>query len=128
MTQKIWRKKVNIEILTDKIIEYLVKRDFELIKTKIDNGYHISAGNSPSLDIAGCVNVSVKSIDQGFAVEVAHSSDVDKIYNSVFLTTLFGGGYFMLKKLKSRETWMAFQREFWKYINKTVDELYESNL
>jgi len=124
--QKNWNGQINVELLTNKIVEYFVKKDFEINKIKMLDGYQIIASGSPYLDIEGYVVVCVKEADRGFSVNVEHSESVEnigEISRSIMLTTLFGGGYFLLRKLKSREAWLTFNKELWEYINKTVQEL-----
>jgi hypothetical protein len=124
--QKNWNGRINVELLTNKIVEYFVKKDFEINKIKMLDGYQIIASDSPCLDIGGYVVVCIKEADRGFSVNVEHSKSVEnigEISRSIMLTTLFGGGYFLLRKLKSREAWLTFNKELWEYINKTVQEL-----
>lgn len=126
MVQKSWNGKIGIESLTDKIIEYLVKKDFEIIKTKILDGYQISASDSPFFSMISHVDIRIKGTNSGCVVSVESSSNVGNIgevSRSVMLTTLFGGGYFLLRKLKSREAWIIFEREFWNYVDKTIRDL-----
>jgi hypothetical protein len=124
--QKKWNGLIDIELLTNKIVEYFVKKDFEINKIKMPDGYQIIASGSQYLNIEGYVVVCVKEADRGFSVNVEHSGDVGgigEISRSLILTTLFGGGYFLLRKLKSREAWLTFNKKLWEYINKTVQEL-----
>jgi hypothetical protein len=123
--QKFWNTNIDLESLTNRILEYLVEKDFEIVKVRTQDGYQILASNSPFFEMAGYVNIFIKGANNGctVAVEPSYSENISKVSSSLMLITLFGGGYFLLRKLKSREAWIIFEKEFWKYIDKAIQDL-----
>jgi hypothetical protein len=123
--QKFWNTNIDLESLTNKILEYLVEKDFEIVKVRTPDGYQIIASNSPFFEMTGYVTIILKGTNHGctVAVESSCSEKINKVSSSLMLMTLFGGGYFLLRKLKSREAWIIFEKEFWKYIDKAIQDL-----
>jgi len=117
-------KNVDLKLLVDRIGEYFKIKDFEVIKAETENGCQIFAENSPFFKMNGYVNVVVEGDANNFSiiVELCSKGEGNR-FPSVMLTTFFGGGFFLLRNLESREAWIMLEKELWKQIDKNVFEL-----
>lgn len=123
--QKIWtNQNINIQTLTKKITEYLEKEEFELTVYKEWEGYSIIAVNSPKHEIEGGITIQILGEPNNFLIKIEENKKEKDGYGiPPLLATMFGGGYFLLKRLKSQEKYIEFAREFWRNINKILNEI-----
>jgi len=69
--QKYWlNKKVNLELLTGKIIEYLKSKDFEIVKIETKTGYYLLADDSPHFRNIDHVSIAINYDLDGSSLEV----------------------------------------------------------
>lgn len=123
--QKNWTNKhVDLEMLIDAIGEFFKAKDFEAVKTQTENGYQILAGDSTHYKFTGAVTLTLEGKPENFSinVELAHEKK-RSLPASIMLITMFGGGYFLTKQLKSDEEWIRFERDLWAYIDAAVVNL-----
>jgi len=78
----------------------------------------IIAENSPYFKIEGCVSVSVEGTPNDFVVkcDLCKKDEKHSRPQSIFLESMFLGGYFITRRLKSEEAWLNLQKEFWRYV------------
>jgi hypothetical protein len=122
MERRFADRNFDIARLATHIGEFFKKYDFEATKESLENGYRIEATDSSIFKMEGFVAVTIEGNPNELVIRLEQSGAENKRpMPSIFLTTAFGGGYFLLKRLKSEENWMKFQREFWKYVENSIE-------
>jgi DNA-binding protein YbaB len=121
--EKNWTdKNVDLARFTTHVGEFFKKYDFEAVKEKLENGWRIEAQDSPIFKMEGLVTVTIEGDPNNLKVTLDRSGIEKKSHiNSMYLTAAFGGGYFLLKRMKSEENWTLFQRQFWRYVENSID-------
>jgi len=112
--EKRWtNKNVDLVLLATQIGNFFKERDFEVIKGETPTGYHIFAENSPDFKLVGYVSVAIEGKPNDFAVKLELCNEGKKrSLAPVLLTTMFLGGYFLTRRLRSEEDWMKLEKEF----------------
>jgi len=124
--QKKWTdKNVDLVLLATHIGNFFKKGDFEAIKGEIPNGYQIFAENSPYFRLDGYVSVTIEGKPDDFTIKLELCREGKRSLTPLLLTTMFVGGYFLSKKLRSDEDWMRLEKEFWRHLDNFL--LYLSN-
>jgi hypothetical protein len=126
--RKNWRNRdIDLELLATCIGDFFKEKDFEAVKGKIPDGYQILASDSPYFKLDGYVNVVIEGQPGSFDIELDLRGGKGKSFGvSPFLMSMFGGGYFFLRKLKSEESWMKLEKEFWRYVENNLPSLTNS--
>jgi hypothetical protein len=126
--RKTFTKNINLERLTKELARFFDARKFDNI-TAVQNpaGFHIVAGDSQKYKIKSDLKVDIRKEAEGFSVSLELAKEVKKFNYPVMLTTFFGGGYFLLKDLKSDESWSKIEREFWQEVGTIVMRAEESS-
>lgn len=126
--KKRWtNKNVDLASLTTYIGNFFKERDFEAIKGEKPTGYHIFAENSPYFKLDGYVSVTIEGKPDDFTVKLELCKEGKKrALTPILLTTMFLGGYFLSKRLRSEEDWMKLEKEFWKHLDNIVPYLNNS--
>lgn len=124
--QKRWaNKNIDLVLLTTYIGNFFKERDFEAIKGETPNGYQILAENSPYFRLDGYVSVAIEGKPDDFTIKLELCREGKRSLAPLLLTTMFVGGYFLSKKLRSDEHWMRLEKEFWRHLDNFL--LYLSN-
>lgn len=126
--EKNWREKnVDLTELTARIGDFFKEKDFEAIKGEIPTGHQILAAGSPYFKINGYVGVTIEGKPDDFVVRLELcGEDKRPRFRSIFLAAMFGGGYFLSRRLKSEEAWMKLENEFWRYVENVILHLTDS--
>lgn len=115
-----WTNKyVDLALLASEIVEFLKAKDFEIMKGEKQNGYEILAEDSSTFKIDGYIRIIIEGEPENFMVNVERCKEKNH-YLPPILTSMLGGGYFYLRRLKSEEVWIKLEKEFWKYIENAV--------
>jgi len=122
-------KNVDLELLTNSIVDFLKMMDFEIVKGETTSGYAIFAGNSQHFQIDGYVSVVVQGKPEDFTVELElHGRErKGERFLSPLLMTMFGGGLLLSKRFKSEDAWLKLKREFWRYLENILVQLTNSS-
>lgn len=122
MRRRITDQNINLASLVDSLVEFFTKRDFEATKGETENGFEILAYDSPHYKLEGYSDVTVEGDRNDFTVSLELHKESERRYpsRSIFLTTMLGGGYFLLKRLKSDETFLKLEKEFWAHVENTL--------
>jgi hypothetical protein len=119
--QKSFERKTNLETLTKQIIRFFDVEKFEDITAfQNDNGYQIIAGNSRTYKLRSDLKVDIHKEKDGFTISLNPLKETKRFNFPMTLATMFGGGYFLLKDLKSDETWTKIEREFWNHVHSVI--------
>jgi len=122
--QKTWtNQNINIQTLTKRITEYLEKEEFDLTVYKENEGYSIIAANSPKHEIEGGITIRIFGEPNNFLIKIENKKEKSGYKIPPLLATMFGAGYLFLKSLKSEENYIEFTREFWRNVNKILNEM-----
>jgi hypothetical protein len=122
--EKNWKdENVDLALLAKYIGDFLKKEDFEAIKGEMADGYQILAQDSPYFKLNGYVNVTITGNPNDFTVRLELCNVRKKHFGPILFSTMFVGGYFLKKKLKSEEDWMKFERNFWKHLDNVISYL-----
>ena len=125
--KKRWtNKNVDLALLTTHTGMFFKERGFEAIKGEKPTGFHIFAENSPHFRLDGYVSVTIEGKPNDFTVKLELCNKRKKrTFTPILLTTMFFGGYFLSKRLRSEEDWMKLEKEFWKHLDNIM--LYLNN-
>lgn len=74
------------------------------------------------------LTVKIIGDSNDFVVELLAGKRMRSSVRFGFLTTIFGGGNFLLQALKSQEALEKLEKEFWVYIEETITRLAGSAL
>ena len=124
-----WQEKnVDLELLTSSIGDFFKVKDFETVKGEIPTGYQIFAQNSPIFKISGYLSVTIEGKPNDFTVDFKLCTDKKKpdMPHSVLLESMIFGGYFISRRLKSEETLLRLEKEFWRHVENAVLQLSNS--
>ena len=121
--ERIWTdRNVDLARLATHVGEFFKKNDFEAYKDTIENGFKIEAQDSSIYKMEGSVTVTIEGDPNNLKVTLERSGIEKKNrINSMYLTAAFGGGYFLLKRMKSDENWRIFEKQFWRYVENSID-------
>lgn len=108
---------VDLQSLATCVCNFFEKLDFEILKESTCEGFEIIAADSPFYKMSGYVNVTIKGQQDNFVVSLDFCGDKESRRFSILFETMFGGGYWLLQRLKSNEAWFKLEREFWKYLD-----------
>ena len=112
--QKRWSKEnVATALLADRVCQFFKSKEFDFTMMETDKGYQVIAGNSPRYKMNSNVQVTIDESSEDFVVDLELLKKDRRFKFPIILSAMFGGGYFLLKNLKSEESWGEFQRDFW---------------
>jgi len=117
-----WKNRnVNIDLLVNSLVDFFKEMDFGIVKGKTSTGYAIIASDSSIFQINGYVTVEIEGKPEDFTIKFeVHEEESGTRFFSPLLMTMFGGGYFLSKRLKSREACIRLEREFWNYVERIL--------
>ncbi|MEM3875049.1 MAG: hypothetical protein QXU45_07960 [Candidatus Bathyarchaeia archaeon] len=122
--QKSWTSQnISIQTLTEEITKFLEREDFDLTVYQEEEGYLIIATNSPKYGIEGDIAIQIHGNPNNFSIRIENKKERSEYKIPPLLATMFGGGYFLLKRLKTEEKYIEFTREFWRNVNKILNEI-----
>jgi len=127
--QKNWiNQSINLETLTEKVVKFLEKEKFDLTVFKEEKGYSIIANNSSKHKIDEDITIQIYGDPNNLTIKIEEGDRNGRFAFSPLLATMFGGGYFLLKKLKSNEEYIKFTKYFWQNINRILAEIRNDNI
>jgi len=125
--QKRWLKEnVTTALLADRICQFFKSKEFDFTMIETDKGYQIIAGNSPRYKMNSNVQVTIDESSEDFILDLELLKKNRRFRFPIILSAMFGGGYFLLKNLKSEESWGEFQRDFWQNMKMIILSLKDS--
>ena len=110
---------VNVKVATRLIEDFFRKRNFNVREKCSDHNVVIDAFNNMK-NISFLIKVH--NADNFFEVEFAPKELVSLRYFGNLFST-FGGGPFVLKRLKSEEVAEKIEGEFWTYFFEIIEEI-----
>jgi len=120
------QKNVDLRLLCERIENFFRSRDLEISKRKLVNGYEISVTRKPVNNTSRKPVVRIFGNSNDFTVDVSSNGHASISIAVGRITTLFGGGSFFLRGLKSRDAQEKMERELWIYLQKNIADLVNS--
>jgi hypothetical protein len=112
---------VNLAGVREKIVQFFERKDFgDIIGVKTERGHEIIVGDSKHYKIQNEVCVKIEGEPNDFSISLQTCKEEKGFAFPMILTSMFGGGYFMLKSLKSKEAMQALDRDFRREIDDIV--------
>jgi len=112
--QRNWKDtNVNLSNLVQKIIQFFESKEFNNVTAlQTETGYQVIAGDSKQYKMENDVLVTIEGKPDDFAVSLTSCKVEKRFPLPLILTSMFGGGYFLLKNLRSEEAMQKLQRDF----------------
>jgi hypothetical protein len=126
MEKKWINRNIDLSLLTTHLGEFLKTKEFNGVKGRTETGYQILAGDSKHYKLEGHISVTIEGKPEDFSIKLELCKEGKKnegLPRSIMLSTMFGGGYFLRKQLKSDEEWLKFKRDFWIHVDKAISNL-----
>lgn len=118
---------VDLSLLGEWIDRFFKKEGFNTIKDERPQGYRITARPGPETEIVNNVIVDVSGGPDDFKVKFVTGTRSNLFVRLGQLTTLFGGGVFYMRGLKSQEAEDKLEKQFWTYVTEKVDRVARSH-
>ena len=127
--QTSWKgQNVNLANLVQKIIQFFESNRFDNVTAlKTETGYQVIAGDSNRYKMENDVSVTVNGMPDDFSVSLTSCKQEKKFALALILTSMFGGGFFVLKDLKSDEAMQKLERDFRAKIGNMIEQSRELN-
>lgn len=104
---------VKLSNLVQKMIQFFESNEFDNVTAlKTETGYQVIAGNSKRYKMENDVSVTVEGKPDDFTVSLTSCKEEKKYGLPLILTSMFGGGYFLLKNFRSEEAMQKLERDF----------------
>lgn len=121
-------KNVDLQTLAEAIRPFFHENDFDTALEDVQKGYIIRAVSKiPNLQLRITVNIFGQPND--FTVEFLSGGKGGIFSPSMiagYLTSLFGGGYLILRETRKQEVLDTFESDFWKHAQMKVADLVDS--
>lgn len=112
---------IDSKSLLQKTVQFLEAKDFgEVLAVETDVGYSIVAGQSSHYKIRDDLSITIEGTPDDISIGVALIKKKRRPSLPMILTSMFGGGYFLLENLKSTENFRNFEMDFWKETNRIL--------
>jgi len=108
--------------LCDRILDFFRSKGLKVTANKLEDGYIIFLSDATK----GTLKVKIVGKPDDFIVELYTESHYDSFSHLGPLVSIFGGGAFLLKKIKNEEFLMKIEEDFWKYIEEILTFLRNS--
>jgi hypothetical protein len=119
-------KNVDLSILSERVKQFLMEKQFGTIMRKEKKGYLITAYPKPFHEISEEINVHILGDPDDFSVKFVAGAHSNNLVRYGTILSLLGAGFFVAKGLKSLEEIEKVERKFWVYVDETVWQLASS--
>jgi hypothetical protein len=127
--QRNWKDlNVNLSNLVQKVIQFFESREFnDITALKTETGYEVIAGDSRHYKMENNVSVTIEGKPEDFTISLTSCKEEKRPTLPLILTSMFGGGYFLLKNFRSEEAMQKLERDFREKIDDMVTQTQETN-
>jgi len=128
LVQKNW-KGLNVDLsgLVQKMIQFFESKQFNNVTAlKTKTGYEVIAGDSKQYKMEHDVSATIQGSPDDFNVSLASCKQEKRFTVPLFLASMFGGGYFVLKDFRSEEAMQKLERDFRREIDNMVAQTQKS--
>lgn len=128
--QNYWfERNVNVSLLVSCIEDFFHVKGSDTQREDLLDEYYIHVKRSlQGSTVVGPIMVIVRGNSNNFMVEFIRGKDSRSSVKSGLATTMFGGGFFLLSRLKSQEALEKLEKEFWGYVENAVIRLTNSEI
>jgi hypothetical protein len=127
--QRNWKDlNVNLSNLVQKVIQFFESREFnDITGLKTETGYEVIAGDSRHYKMENNVSVTIEGKPEDFTISLTSCKEEKRPTLPLILTSMFGGGYFLLKNFRSEEAMQKLERDLREKIDDMVTQTQEPN-
>ncbi len=119
-----WTEKgVNLDLLSELVEDFFKNRGFVTKRIKSSRERTILWQSRRAAKAEKLMRANIKGKPDDFTIELRASELMNSSVRAGLLTKSLGGGYFLLKSLKTREELEKLEKEFWIYAEDKVAEL-----
>jgi len=111
---------VDLSLLSKHVVKFFEERQFTTSISVKEEGCIIVAAPKPSHGIVEKIKVKVFGNPDDFTVEFVAGSRSQNFVRYGTLLSLIGGGFLVLKGLKSLEELEKLEKEFWSFVHDAV--------
>lgn len=125
--QRTWKDlNVNLSNLVQKIIEFFESKEFKNITAfKTETGYQVVAGDSKHYKMQSEVSVTVEGKPDDFTINLTPCKEEKRFTLPLILTSMFGGGYFLLRDFRSQEAMQKLEKDFREKTSNMIAQTWE---
>jgi len=125
--QRNWKDmNVNLSNLVQEIIQFFESNEFNNVTAlETETGYQVIAGDSKHYKMENDVSATIEGKPDDFTVSLTSCKIEKKFALPLILTSMFGGGYFLLKNLRSEEAMQKLERDFTGKIDSMIAQTQE---
>lgn len=116
-------KNVDLTLLSMYVEDFFKVRGFKTRKDESAGKYTILWAPPRVSNMRGAMTVTIMGDANDFVVELNASERTSRSIKLGLLTTMFGGGYFLLRGIRLREALEKLEKEFWVYAEEKVANL-----
>lgn len=111
----------NLADIRQRIVQFFETEDFgDIVGVETERGHEIIVGDSKHYKMQNDVCIKIEGEPNDFSISLQTCKKEKRFAFPMILTSMFGGGYFMLKSLKSEEAMQALDRDFRREIDNIV--------
>jgi len=107
---------VSLSLLCDRIQDFFRSKGFQASGASFEDGYLIAASTIKK----GRVNVKIVGDPDDFTVELYTEESSEIFVRIGALISIFGGGAFLLRGIKSKELFAEIEEDFWKHVEEAI--------
>jgi hypothetical protein len=112
---------INLSDLVKKIVQFFESKEFDSITAfETEDGYEVIAGDSKHYKMENGVSVTIHGKPDDFTVGLNSHKEEKRSTLPLMLTSMFGGGYFLLKNFRSEEAMQKLERDFRQKIDNMI--------
>ena len=125
--QKNWTGlNVNFSSLVQKVIQFFESNEFnDVTAFKTETGYEVAAGDSKRYKMQNDVSVTIEGNPDNLTISLVSCKEKKRSTLPIILTSMLGGGYFLLKDFRSEEAMQKLERDFRERIGSIVTQARE---
>lgn len=121
---------INLHVLSEGVNEFFTESKFEAKLDQIKNGYRIEATTEKILNIQLKILVEITGQPNDFTVDFAADKQRKGFLSPSmiigYITTILGGGSFLLSEVKLRESIDRLEKMFWTHVDAQIAQLTNS--
>jgi hypothetical protein len=128
--QKDWQNlHVDLSALTQKVIQFLDSEKFgSIIDVETETGHKVIAGESPHYKMRDSISVTIEGEPDNFTVKLETTNEKKGPKLPMLIASMFGGGYLLVRDMKSEEAMLKFERDFWRKMSSLVIQAENSKI
>jgi hypothetical protein len=120
-------KNLDLALLGERVENFFEAKGLKITRERSASEYKVSAKTQPGVGMLGPVIVRILGDSNDFSIEFLASERSRSVVKFGFITSMFGGGSFIRRGLKSQEAEEKLEKDFWIYIEEAIVQLVKSN-